>query len=868
MTTCRVGSPPYTLVLAQVVPGYDGDVAQALAAQFSKGDEARSEIRDHIYFAFSEYDVLAILPLGDTGSLGRLTTFGHEYVRDLQQVLCFPWWTGAREHPFEPGPALTVTFLKLDESLVAAEGIEADYDAVHWLRRRIGEIRKRQEYKDCGLKACVLGTLGWPELLLMLTGNDLGLLLNIVRDLPVGPIERPNRPPLRFAFSHTLPCVRWKGGANFSAEHVSGDLYCEVMVNVSPDLMDPAMGHIRALLEEARRSADDDAAQANPPAWDARVVFGRRDLIIAPHDGQPVSVENITKLLSLLRSKGPEYEQNSEDHPEPVRQVLPITSTHTHISVPLPNLDSVHAVNPTRLQRLAEGVLGPIQRIWTHLEALPPFRFWHEPPHGEGQEELPPRKALDRVLRSIRGFEEWERHLGNPGLAHAGRLRQMLFRYQAVQCTPELQGVVDDMTDVLAESIAYAAIVAHSIPLPPMPLVTQEIRAEYDEFEEIANLFFYGLDQRLAGAVFGVSDPARAYTHLHALGIQRILRAVEAVPRALLRLLWTQDGPLHWPGFVLFGYGNETAKLAFNVLNMPYQDVATPSQWWRLGHEAGHAAVDLLSLPDLPGFLAVQRRLEQCEMKDLARDPAHLLDELAANVFEFEFAFHCDFDLYLRTVWRFFNWYLEGQERKDKLLELLLRATFVFLYDLERQEILQPGQPVDDAIREGNFQVTIPEDKSMDRALSLRALGEYGSLERLVQLEVVQRAVAAAPKLSHSVRGVPLEEVTARYRECEPWRSDLVSLFRDLRVPRESKLKNLEQRFQQNWTSFYGGKVVDNISEEEVFLLPLGLQLQKQLLETEREKTASIPLRARIACILSLWHWDRTHARPAASSGD
>jgi hypothetical protein len=322
-----------------------------------------------------------------------------------------------------------------------------------------------------------------------------------------------------------------------------------------------------------------------------------------------------------------------------------------------------------------------------------------------------------------------------------------------------------------------------------------------------------------------------------------------------------EDERLRWPGFVVFGYGDEAAKLTYSVLNLPYQYAIVPSEWWRLAHEAGHACAELQRLLDFPELRTMVQHLEvvQAENRDIRGDPEELVQELVANIFEFELAFRRHFDLYVRTVWRFFNRRLEGREQEGRLIEQLLRTTFVFLYDLEQQGILQPGQGVDQAIKDGTFQHPIPEDKSMDICLGLRALGEYRSLEDLIEAEVIRQAIDAAPRLSHAIRPVAVDRIAELYRACEPWRTEFAHIFRRIRLV-DPSMPHLEEHLQQLWDSLATGNVLNRLPQTDVFLIPLALQYQCQVLSDKGDTGLSVvPLRVRIAAMLSLWHWDRIH---------
>jgi hypothetical protein len=869
----RVGFPPCTLVLAQVVPGRESEVSSAMVRHFACDD--KRNIERCVYFAFSEYDILAIVPLSEESQLDRLTTFGHQHVRDLQQILCFPWVKRLREQvDFNLGPALTVTFCKLDENNLTDEkrgGLHAEYDAIRCLRKRLQDIQRTKSARAASLSWRVLGTLGWPELLLMLSGNNLSVLLEIVQDLTMVPIEPEGEASLSFTFSHTIPCIRRRknDSERLEAESVGGRVACQVTVDAWPENYDEIRDRVNSLFTNANGSPEHtEPPHPQVPRWHIAAAFGRKDLIITPHNFDPVNVSDIINLLAVLRdprqkhdaqNRGGEDREVEQDHSqEPL-----VTASHTHILTPLPIKTTTAAKNPRLVRHFTSGAIGQfLPRVLSSIQS----RFVPNYPRIEETGGTSVTGGLDAVLGSIDEFGDWERGLGNPDLAHAGRLRQMLFRYVAIQSRQKLRGIADDMATVLDWATFDALALSASFPLPPVPIVPPDVRKEYTTFYEAANLFFFGLDQRLAGGVFGVSDPARAYTHLHALGIQRILRAAEAIPRSLLRLVRQQGAPLKWPGFVVFGYKDEAATLAYDVLNLPYQYVTTPSEWWRLAHEAGHACVDLQSFAALPGFRAMLQRIasekiQKPDLIDLIGDPEELLEDLVASIFEFEFAFRRDFERYMRTMWRFFNRRLEGQEQITQLRELLLRTVFVFMYDRELKDNLRAGDIADEIIEMGKSQRTIPEDRSMDRGLSLRALGEYENLEKLIEAAIIRRVVEEAPKLAHGVRAVKVEAIADLYRLCEPWRSWMVYIMHHI-GPDEAFEQGLEGKLKKCWSSLDRGKALHNKSDEDLFLIPLALQHQRQRNGSDTSVSA-IPLRARIAAILSLWHWDRIHVRAA-----
>ena len=543
-------------------------------------------------------------------------------------------------------------------------------------------------------------------------------------------------------------------------------------------------------------------------------------MIFYPQEFQKTCLSDLVQLLTLLRSS-----YNAED----------VVSTHTQLSLEypgrlLPNIqkDQVDA------QKIVSETNLDIEYSQASYDLL--------------------SDELQELVDFVNEFSAWEVKLKNPGLRFAPRLRQMVLRIQAVFNTPGYDGLVDDMLDFVRWAVNEAAdLMIKSSKASPLAPVTVGLRDKYHDFEVIGNAFSFGIEQRMSGAQFGISNPAHAYAGIHGLGIQRMLSASSAIPHAVLSVFENLD-TLVWQGFTVFGFQNDTLVLPCGVINLPAQEIMAPSEWWRLGHETGHIFVMATHLLEAPVIENLVQNLDKGASKKILRrmgiNSEELVEELVANVFEYYFCFRGDFDLYLETVWQFLNQYLEGQDHINRLTEFVFRSVFTFLFHLEQNGALPHGQPVEEIILSDQKHLDIFMQRSLDEAMNQRTLMEENSLEHLIFRAVFLPIIGIADRLNHALRRISIDEIVALYRACEPLRSDLFNMF-DLCGAPNPVIPNVSTQLKKIGKKLVAGKIIELDDPLDVYLLPLSLQYWKN------ENNRAVPMPARIAALLSLWHWDQ-----------
>jgi hypothetical protein len=259
---------------------------------------------------------------------------------------------------------------------------------------------------------------------------------------------------------------------------------------------------------------------------------------------------------------------------------------------------------------------------------------------------------------------------------------------------------------------------------------------------------------------------------------------------------------------------------------------------------------------------SINRLDKNAVIEFVGRDYELIIDEMAVGVFEYVFCYRGDFELYLKTTWRFLDNLLEGVHNLERLKEYILRTLFVFLFHLEYQKSIKSRETIDEIIQKGNKRETMFEGE-MPRALKERAFKEEQSLERIIEHSILEKIdkLDVAKRITSLLHQVNLRDVASAYRAIEAFRSDLFHLFdayqqrQDIEFKHDLEYYNLpdiKDRLTLIAASLENGKIVEGLdSPADVFLIPLSLQFAKN------EKNIEISQRARIAAILSLWHQDR-----------
>lgn len=783
----KVGTHFYLIVFIQSVPGFERQICNALKEKVV--DESV-----HFYFSFSEFDIVAVIELGQNNDFDSLISFSHPKIRDFQQVICYSH--GETDEGISFDSALTITLLKFTEHHTTNMGIDVEESSLEIVRPIIKKSRQNH------IQGSLLGTLGWSEAIYFQTGENMEDLLDNVAEIAASGASFAN-----LQISHTIPCVKIDLSVNsneIKGEHIAGEIKdWRIVVSCYPYSVFEIESGIQRLYTVDQRTTP----------LNVTAIFGRRDLLIQPSESsQEVnSIEEVLRLLSTLRLNFSKY----------------IISTHTALGIELPNMASASTSESLQIHR------------------------------NEFEEKID--HEFENLKDKVNRFEKWEKERENITLKQTSQLYQVVSRLQAIAATPGLEGVVNDLLEFVKSLVRKARNQVKRI--PPV-LVSEYNRKRYLELEDMENVFLFGLEQRMAGARLGLGHPSQAYSNLQGLGIQRVLRASRSIPFGLLMSANIEVAQKWW-GFTVFGFRNDTFTLTSGVINLPYHDMLHPEDWWRLGHESGHAFGMITDLLDNPLLRDSINRLDKnAVIEYVGRDYELIIDEMAVGVFEYVFCYRGNFDLYLRTTWRFLDNLLEGVHNLERLKEYILRTLFVFLFHLEYQKSIKSRETIDEIIQKGNMRETMFEGE-MSHALKERAFKEEQSLEKIIEHSILDKIdkLDVATRITSLLHQVNLRDVASAYRAIEAFRSDLFHLFEAYQQRQEAEFKrdlkyynlpDIENILASIASALEDGKIiVDLDSPADVFLIPLSLQY------TKNEKGIGISQRARIAAILSLWHQDR-----------
>ena len=769
----------WKLTFLKIMPGNWQEVIKRI-------DEHRESFQK-VFYALGDADFV-ILSSVDTYPDHAVWTYLDlgDVVTDTQEMLCFRW-QGAGEDPLSVADqygALGISFLKLDPDFVHQCGVLGERVIAQYLNTQ----------SDTDDVCCIpLSGLGWQEIILLTFSTNLenimrhilSLRLHTFKDLtsqlPRGHALAPhlkelsNNSPL-FSLTLTIPCVR---------RDIHGQL--EIEGTIRPQtFVSCTVGAENRLI--ARLSEDE--------RFTIRSVFGHRDLVLEPRDGE-ISPRVLLEQLQTLA------EESRHD----------ILAFRTFLSFPSAPTQKELGLSETRRSRV---------------------------------------DALGRQVEALKQFHQaYESLLNNPLLHEADELAQIVLAYNMAISNPLLQdalydlaGFMDETVEVLKEAAARGR---------KSPRVDAETQKLYNELRTIADLFAFSFRQRMSGLQVNTPSlegmalgPQRART-------QRLLAAANAVPRFLLSEIALQP-PIVWRGCSVFGYAPLPSRLNNGVMSLPYRYLVDPSKWWQLSHETGH---EYSAFIDLPKQVSIQRivmeyahQLDQTVDEESFLATTELIDEIFANVFEFEFGFLRQWDLYSRTVWQFLNDLLEGEESQERIIGYLLRSLFVLVYHVENTLRLDPSEPLD-ALRRSQEEITVLEldDELLDRirARFLAAAGDSGIVEGLIELFLRDTVQVYAPKLRiRQYRGL-VSTLAQRYRALESLRGELHMRIRS--THRYRTHVGFNHRSRQIASHLRRGHVLVDKQYTPVEILIA--------LHTDDEPSAD-NWSTRIATILSLWHWEKT----------
>lgn len=189
-----------------------------------------------------------------------------------------------------------------------------------------------------------------------------------------------------------------------------------------------------------------------------------------------------------------------------------------------------------------------------------------------------------------------------------------------------------------------------------------------EELDHLIQIFQMAVSQRLMGANVEGEDFHLSF-HYPKSGIQKVLTAIEVIPRALLSRL-----DIEWRGFVVVG-GAPDYRHDLDIINIPGKIWSDPSAWWGIFHEIGHIyALNKKAYSDnylkafikedlniLPRDVSNGDELGVGAGKDYGVTLRYLM-ELIADAFDYRYGFISQENLYLDTVWGYLV-----KEHADKL---------------------------------------------------------------------------------------------------------------------------------------------------------------------------------------------------------
>lgn len=210
--------------------------------------------------------------------------------------------------------------------------------------------------------------------------------------------------------------------------------------------------------------------------------------------------------------------------------------------------------------------------------------------------------------------------------------------------------------------------------------------------------FIFGAQQRASSIYSGIDNIEYRFSVFKG-GIQRVLQAIELLPKSMLEKLG-----MSWNGIVNAGE-SETYRSELMVLNIPIDCLFAPKKWWGLFHEIGHVVAlnsDLLNFSDTP--------LKDFQMKNMGifkensdfTEFAELCWEISADIFDYTLGFVTDIETYFGAVWKYLDKeysQIEDVSEQEKI-EHLFRSFYVYLYDL----IFQKKQISFDSLNEKNLE--------------------------------------------------------------------------------------------------------------------------------------------------------------------
>jgi hypothetical protein len=236
-----------------------------------------------------------------------------------------------------------------------------------------------------------------------------------------------------------------------------------------------------------------------------------------------------------------------------------------------------------------------------------------------------PRKGFRISASDITLFAKW-------GPLFENRLVNLYYGISNLMQDPLIGSCFNDLRPALGELLKT---------LKKAPSRDEQLINQFGQYIEA---LAYGAEERAHGAFLTLEYVGSPFSPTKG-GIQRVIKAASLIPMKVLGRLGE-----NWNGFITAGYQNEGFATYINIINMPFNCLFHPEQWFNVFHEVGHVALYRTS------FLNISKIIYRQDIShEKLQDWANYISELGAELFDLFFCHRSDFNFYLCNIWERFH---------------------------------------------------------------------------------------------------------------------------------------------------------------------------------------------------------------------